>query len=106
MSAPVGPRGPLFAEQMYGPFPLWGDPRAFEPDPQCSTPEERQAHKLACEALNRGEEVAIGGPTCSLGGSTYAFGHGTLTFFVTEEEHAAMYADDGPADDEDDDRPF
>ena len=32
----------------YGAFP-GGDPRLFEPDPECSTPEEREAHRVACQ---------------------------------------------------------
>ena len=44
-----------FAEQSnYGHF-IGGDPRDFTPDPECSTPEERAAHKAACEAWGRGE---------------------------------------------------
>lgn len=40
--------------QMYGGF-AGGDPRDFVPDEECSTPEERAAHKAACEAWERGE---------------------------------------------------
>lgn len=32
----------------YGAFP-GGDPRLFDPDPECSTPEEREAHRKACQ---------------------------------------------------------
>ena len=32
----------------YGAFP-GGDPRLFDPDPECSTPEEREAHRVACQ---------------------------------------------------------
>ncbi len=38
----------------YGAFP-GGDPREFTPDEECSTPEEREAYRLACEAAARGE---------------------------------------------------
>jgi len=33
--------------QGYGFFP-GGDPRDFDPDPECSTEEEREAHRVAC----------------------------------------------------------
>lgn len=42
------------ASHGYGYFP-GGDPRSFDPDPECSTEEERAAHKAACEAWERGE---------------------------------------------------
>lgn len=32
----------------YGVF-LGGDPRKFTPDPECSTEEDRERHRLACE---------------------------------------------------------
>lgn len=44
----------------YGAF-HGGDPRDFTPDPECSTDEERAAHKAACDAWNRGEEIEIRG---------------------------------------------
>ena len=40
-------------EPMYGPFP-GGDVRDFDPDPECSTEEERENHRKACEAANAG----------------------------------------------------
>ncbi len=47
-----------FAEEMtgpnYGPY-LGGDPRHFKPDPDDSTAEEREQHRQACEAWERGE---------------------------------------------------
>jgi len=47
-----------FAEEMtgpnYGPY-MGGDPHTFTPDPQDSTEEERERHKRACEAWERGE---------------------------------------------------
>lgn len=43
---------------MYGNFP-GGDPNNFSPDPECSTEAEREAHKKACEAWNRGEFPTI-----------------------------------------------
>lgn len=45
----------------YGYF-MGGDPRNFSPDVECSTEEERAAHKAACEAWDRGERPDIGGP--------------------------------------------
>lgn len=36
----------------YGAFP-GGDPRRFTPDPECSTPEEREAHRAACELAEK-----------------------------------------------------
>lgn len=44
----------------YGAF-HGGDPRNFTPDPECSTDEERAAHKAACDAWARGEEIAVRG---------------------------------------------
>lgn len=41
-------------ETTYGGF-HGGDPRDFKPDPECSTQEERAAHRAACEAWDRGE---------------------------------------------------
>lgn len=38
----------------YGYYP-GGDPRDFDPDPECCTPEEMAAHKAACESWERGE---------------------------------------------------
>jgi hypothetical protein len=35
----------------YGAFP-GGDPRDFTPDEECSTPEEREAHRKACDAAS------------------------------------------------------
>jgi hypothetical protein len=32
-----------------------GDPRLFSPDPECSTEKEREAHREACAAWERGE---------------------------------------------------
>lgn len=44
----------------YGSF-LGGDPRNFHPDPECSTDEEREAHRQACAAWDRGERPEIQG---------------------------------------------
>lgn len=40
----------------YGNFP-GGDPRDFSPDPECSTAEEQENHRAACEAWDRGEQT-------------------------------------------------
>lgn len=42
----------------YGGFP-GGDPRLFKPDPECSSEEERAAHKVACETWDRSEHVVF-----------------------------------------------
>lgn len=51
------------AFQSYGYF-AGGDPRDFRPDPECSTDEERAAHKAACEAWSRGDAVECP-PSCT-----------------------------------------
>jgi len=38
------------------------EPREFTPDPECSTEEERERHRLACEAWDRGEPLDVTGP--------------------------------------------
>jgi hypothetical protein len=40
-------------ESMYGGFP-GGDPRLFHPDEEGRTDEEREAHRKACEAWDKG----------------------------------------------------
>lgn len=42
----------------YGAFP-GGDPRAFSPDPECSTEEERAAHKRDCDAMDAGGQALM-----------------------------------------------
>lgn len=98
MSAHVPPR---YEETTYGPCPVGADPRAFWPDPECSTPEEREAHRAACAAWERGERPAPEGPTCGVGGASYAFGLGVFTFTVSAEEREFMYGPGEPDDDED-----
>lgn len=44
------------ASPVYG-FFTGGDPRDFTPDPECSSDEERAAHKAACEARNADDAV-------------------------------------------------
>lgn len=68
-------------QQGYGFFP-GGDPRNFSPDPECSTPEERENHRLACDEWEKN-----GTPTapdaCSLltgGEPRVAFGLGVYTY--------------------------
>lgn len=63
-----------------------GDPRDFEPDPECSTPEEREAHRLACEAAERDDPSArdlspVGGMM-----QDQRFGLGTTHFVDAELE--------------------
>lgn len=52
-------------DQVYGSF-IGGDPRDFSPDSECSTDEERAAHKADCAAWDRGER-------------TYSVQHGRVT---------------------------
>jgi hypothetical protein len=53
-----------FAEDMtgpnYGPY-VGGDPRTVHPDPDDSTPGERERHRQACEAWERGERQSSTG---------------------------------------------
>jgi hypothetical protein len=73
--------------EMYGHY-LGGDPRHFTPDPECSTDQERAAHKAACELWDRGERVEfeahrhevnpIDGGGIALVSHDGAFGLGTL----------------------------
>lgn len=49
-------------QESYGHFP-GGDPRLFRPDPECSTEREREAHREACAAWERGEQTDAG-PAC------------------------------------------
>ena len=44
----------LHVEAIYG-FYHGQDPRTFSPDQESCTPEEVEAHKLACESAERGE---------------------------------------------------
>jgi hypothetical protein len=39
---------------VYG-YPCVDDPNDFHPDPECSSPEERAAHKLACQTYGKPE---------------------------------------------------
>ena len=45
-------------QTVYGGFHS-DDPRDFSPDPECSSPEERETHRLACERAERGEESGV-----------------------------------------------
>ncbi len=64
-----------FVDQVGYGFFCGGDPRDFSPDPECSTEDEREAHRLACEAWGRGERAdAHAGCRASVG-----FGLGTYT---------------------------
>jgi hypothetical protein len=57
--------------QGYGHFP-GGDPRDFDPDPECSTEEERAAHKRDCEAMNAGGQALM--PPTAVWGSAEGMG--------------------------------
>lgn len=48
----------LAEEQHYGHF-NGGDPRDFEPDPECSTEEEREAHRRDCAAMEAGGQALM-----------------------------------------------
>jgi hypothetical protein len=48
----------LAEDQSYGGF-LGGDPRDFDPDPECSTEEERATHKRDCEAMAAGGQALM-----------------------------------------------
>lgn len=61
---------------------MGGDPRRFAPDPECSTPEEREAHRLACEAAERGDPGSrnLNSPFPGALHQDQRFGLGTTTF--------------------------
>ena len=79
----------------YGFFP-GGDPRNFFPDEECCSPDEIENHRLACEAWNRGDQVAItSGCVVMPDGrirNISRFGLGTYTFEDDEEEGDAESA--------------
>lgn len=66
--------------ESYGHF-MGGDPRDFQPDPECSTEAERAQHKADCEAWERGEQVPVDGAysesktTDESGRTVYLSGH-------------------------------
>jgi hypothetical protein len=57
------------SESTYG-FFHGGDPRDFYPDPEASTEEERNNHRIACEAYSPGKPDSnpFPAPHCTLGG--------------------------------------
>lgn len=60
-----------------------GDPRHFQPDPECSTVEERADHALACAAAARGDPGADDLPVLVIPGAfaqDQRFGLGTTVF--------------------------
>lgn len=70
-------------DESYGPFP-GGDPRHFKPDPEACTPEEIEAHRLACIEWDKGEGEDRG-PSCATFGDASAwtrtgYGFGTYTW--------------------------
>lgn len=77
-------------EEGYGGFP-GGDPRMFRPDADVCTPEEIEAHRLACIEWDEGRGVDRG-PSCFWNGdaSVHAgtgYGMGTYTW---EREEVAI----------------
>ena len=74
---------------------MGGDPRDFTPDPECSEPHEREAHRLASEAAERDEPGArdlrprteVGGVLCQ----DQRFGLGTTVW--GDEESDRMIAE-------------
>jgi hypothetical protein len=80
----------------YGFFP-GGDPREFHPDPESSTEEEREAHRLACEAAESGEKTNES-PACQWlvsedGQSAAVVTHGKFglgTYTVSEPQLVAL----------------
>jgi hypothetical protein len=83
--------------ESYGNF-YGGDPRDFRPDPEGSTPEERERHRLACEAADRGEAWALNSAPGSgvsvidgqaaLAQFSDSFGLGTTNSVDVDLEHA------------------
>lgn len=51
-------------ESVYG-YGNPADPHGFTPDPECSTDEERERHRRACEAWDRGEPLDVTSPFTS-----------------------------------------
>lgn len=79
------------AEELHYGFFLGGDPRDFSPDPECSTEQERAAHKAACDEWNAGNRVTVPMPQCMRGDPTVVgFGLGVT---VMEDPVAADAAD-------------
>jgi hypothetical protein len=85
-----------YIDENYGNF-MGGDPRDFRPDPECSTPEERERHRLACEAAERGDVFAQDLPpgsgivtmddgTSALGQRADVFGLGTTSLVDVDRE--------------------
>lgn len=68
----------------YGSFP-GGDPRNFSPDYECSTEEERAAHKAACVAWAEAERKGLPAPDSPSAHSWYgtheAYVHVTMSGF-------------------------
>jgi hypothetical protein len=52
-----------YGDPSYGPF--WGgDPRHFQPDPDCTTEDEQRRHREACEAADAEERARNLGSDC------------------------------------------
>lgn len=68
------------AEESHYGFFIGGDPRDFSPDPECSTEQERAAHKAACDEWNAGNRIEAPMPQCLRGNpAVVGFGLGVTT---------------------------
>lgn len=79
-------------EHCYGRFP-GGDPRWFEPDPECCTPAEIDAWREACACWDAGEQVDCGGGCDTVaeanGSVASSFGIGSYAVVRDEGEELA-----------------
>lgn len=75
-----------FVDQVGYGFFCGGDPRRFSPDPECSTAEEQEAHRLACEAWERGERTDVNT------GCRAAVGFGLGSYTHSDEDAAELLA--------------
>lgn len=73
---------------IYGIFP-GGDPRKFIPDEECCSPQEIEAHAIACEEWDKGNELPFAPGCRTLGDGTVwtgkGFGIGTYEYDDEEE---------------------
>ena len=81
--------------ESYGSF-YGGDPRDFDPDPEASTAEERERHRVACAAAERGDDGArdLDADVCKLmgGKGEQPFGLGGQTLVLDGPLAAALAA--------------
>jgi len=85
-----------YTDSTYGPF-AGGDPRNFEPDEECCTPEEIAAWKSACAEWDAGFGTDRG-PGCQTFGdgsivTGAGFGIGVTTWHLTREEYEFINGD-------------